>query len=166
MGDIHVPADYNGLFAVEREEVVPEIVLPAHAVIEPSQPVLRVWRIDANEIKLLVFKADDAPLGVMLGDAHIVAYAQGLVLCKNRRAGVALFLGVAPVALVAVKLQVNLPGLELRLLKAEKSASRPANTVSKPFLTTARRPLTFHEINLMWHFLHYPEHSRHSPPRP
>ena len=56
----------------------------------------------------------------MLVDAEVSGDAYGRVLCKNCGTGVALFVGIAPEALVAGEAETDLPLLELRLLKAEE----------------------------------------------
>ena len=49
---------------------------------------------------------------------NIIIYGQGLVLGINGGAGVALFLGIAPVAFIAVKGHVYLTLLQLGFLQA------------------------------------------------
>ena len=117
--DVHVPADDDGLLAVQRHQVRAEGVLPLHAVGKPLQLVLGVRRVDAHEVELLELQRDHAALGVVLGQAEVVARAEGLPAGEDGRAGIALALGVAPELLIARQVERQLPGLQLRLLQAE-----------------------------------------------
>ena len=120
MGDVHVPTDDDGLLRVELPQVGAEGVLPGHAVVDALEAVLRVGRIDADEKEALILQRHGPALGVVLGDSEVIAHGQRRVPREDRGSGVALLLGVAPVALVAGKTQVDLPGLELGLLNTEK----------------------------------------------
>ena len=120
MRDVHVPADDDWLRFVKTAEVFPESVLPAHAVVKALEPVLRVRRVDADKVKVLIFERYRAPLGAVLLDADVIGDGEGSVLCEYSRAGVAFFFGVAPVALITGKVDVYLAFLKLRLLKAEE----------------------------------------------
>ena len=120
MGDIHVTADYDGLLLIELTQILAEVILPAHAVVEAAQAVLRVGGVDADKVEICVLERDDAALAVVPGDAEVIAHGHGRVSGEYRRAGVALFLGIAPVALVPGQVKTYLPFLKLRLLKADK----------------------------------------------
>ena len=61
------------------------------------------------------------------------------MLCKDRRTGISLFFRVAPVALIAGEGEVDLPGLQLRLLKAEEvRVQREKNVLEALFLHGAQ----------------------------
>ena len=55
----------------------------------------------------------------MLLHANSVSYRKRLFFCKKRRSGIALFFRVIPVLMIPRKIQVNLTGLQLRLLQTE-----------------------------------------------
>ena len=55
------------------------------------------------------------------------------MFCKNSGAGVSLFLGIAPVALIAGQIKLNLAFLELRLLQAEKVCVQAVENIFKAF---------------------------------
>ena len=117
---VHVAADDDGLFLVQRQQIAAEIVLPRHAVRQPPQPVLTVRRIDIHQIEVRHLQRDDAPLAVVLPDAHAVADAQRLQARIDGRPAVPLLLGIVPVRPVARKLQAELTLLQLRLLQTEE----------------------------------------------
>ena len=120
MRDVHVPADDDGFQFVKRAEIFSESILPAHAVIKALEPVLRVRRVDADKVKVLIFERYRAPLGAVLLNADVIGDGEGSVLCEYCGAGVALLFGVAPVALIAGKVDIYLAFLKLRLLNAEE----------------------------------------------
>ena len=120
MGHVHVAADDDRLGFVQLAQVGAEIVLPAHAVVDALEPVLGVGGVDADQIEVRVFQRDHAALVAVLLHADVIRDGEGCVLREDRRAGVALLLRVAPVALIAGEAEVELPGLELGLLETEK----------------------------------------------
>ena len=138
MGDVHVPADYHRLLRVKPYEIIPERVLPAHAVVDALQAVLRVRCVNADKVEVIVFQRDDAPLGVMLRQAEIIADGERRVLCEYRGAGIALALGVAPIALIAGEVKLDLSCLKLCLLKAEKVCVEAPENVLKTFFSARR----------------------------
>ena len=85
-----------------------------------SSSALRCARIDRDEPEVRVFERDDAPLGIVLGNAEIILHGERRVFGEDRRAGIALLLRRAPELLIARKVQLDLAGLQLRLLQAEK----------------------------------------------
>ena len=120
MRHVHVPADDHGLLRVQAEKIASKSVLPGHAVVQALQPVLGVGRVDADQEKAGVFQRNGPPLPVVFLQAQAEADGQGLMLCKNGGAGVALFLRVVPVLQIARRFQRELAGLQLCLLYAEK----------------------------------------------
>ena len=119
MGDVQIAAVYDGLFLIQRADVGEKSVLPLHAVVEAHQTVARIRHIDRYEIIVGEFKSYHSALAVVLGDAEIVAHGQGRAAGEYRRAGVALALGVIPILMIAVELQLDLTGLHLCLLQAK-----------------------------------------------
>ena len=120
VGHVHVPADDHGFALVQFAEIGPEVVLPAHAVVDALEPVLGVGGIDADQVKVRVFQRDGPTLVVVLLHAEVIAHGERRVFGENRGARIALLFGVAPVALPAGKVQVDLPLLQLGLLQAEE----------------------------------------------
>lgn len=71
------------------------------------------------------------------------------MFCKDCRAGVAFFLGVIPVLVVARQIKCDLSFLQLGFLDAEKIGICGMKIIEKSFCTQARSPLTFHEISFI-----------------
>ena len=140
-GDVHVPADDDRLVPVERADEFAERIVPAHPVFQPAQAVLGVWRVDAHKIEFRVFGRDHAALQIVLRQAEIILYIERLGLREHGGAGVALFLGAAPVLMVAWQVERDLPGLELRLLQAENVRVQRAERVRKALGHTGAQPV-------------------------
>ena len=133
MGHVHVPADDDRLLLIQGNKIVPESVLPAHAVVDALQPVLGVGGVNTDQIEVFILQRDDPALGVVLRDTDVVADRQRRVPGKDGGAGVALPLGVAPVALISGQIQVDLSRLVLGLLQAEKIRVQVPEDVLKAF---------------------------------
>lgn len=118
--DIQVAAEDDRLVRVQPQEVSAERILPLHAVGQACQLVLGIGRVDGYQVKVLIFQCNDAPFLVMLLDPDSKGYGEWFLLCKDRRAAVALLLRVIPVLMVARKAEVDLPRLQLALLNTEK----------------------------------------------
>ena len=69
----------------------------------------------------------------MLRQAEIIAYGERRVLCEYCGAGIALALGIAPIALIAGEVKLDLPRLKLRFLKAEEIRVEAPENVLKAF---------------------------------
>ena len=137
VGHVHIAADDHGLLGVQPLQVGAEIVLPLHAVVDALELVLGVGRIDRHQPEIRVFQRDDPALGVVLWDAQVVAHAQGLVLGENRRAGIALFLGIVPIHMIAR--QIKIPELSLRqlyLLQTYRIGSAALCKIKKSLINT------------------------------
>lgn len=76
VGYVHITADHHPFAGCEAVEIFPEIILPPHPVVEPSEAVLRVRHIDADEVELRHLQSDDAPLVVVLLNADAVCHRQ------------------------------------------------------------------------------------------
>ena len=120
MGHVHVAADDDGFLLVEPTQISLEVGFPLHAVVQAPQSVLRIGRIDGDEIERGHFERDDAPLVVVLVDADAVADAQRLMAREDGRAAVALLVGVVPIGTVALEVEVELPLLHLGFLQTEE----------------------------------------------
>ena len=103
VGDVHVSTDDDRFLLVEVEEVVAEGILPLHAVRQSLRlaafglRLLRVGRVDADEIKVGHLHGDDASFVVVLLLAQAVGDIQRLVTCIDSRAAVAFALGIVPI---------------------------------------------------------------------
>jgi len=129
---VHVAADKDGLAAVEHGEGEAEGIVPRHAARQAAQAVLRVRRIDGDDVEVPVLKRDDPALGVHLPQALVgrhlgddvggqsVGDAERTVAGVDGCAAVALLVGIAPVGFVAGELKVELSLLHLRLLQTEE----------------------------------------------
>ena len=115
--NVHIAADDHRLFGVQLQQKLPECIIPGHAVIQTGQLALGVGRIDRHQIKLLKLTGDDSAFVVMLGDVHTIFHRKRRHLCKNSRAGIALFHSAVPILLIALQLQCQLIGLHFCLLQ-------------------------------------------------
>ena len=145
---------------MQFQQVLAEVVFPFHAVRQAGQFALGIGRIAGHEVVFREFQGDQASFVVVLVDAHAVADGQGRQAGEDGRAAVAFAVGIVPVLFIARQVQVDLAGLELCFLQAEASASRAWNVSMKPFFMTARRPLTFQEINFVMQITFLPYISR------
>ena len=134
VGHVHIAADDHGLCPVQLLQIGAEVVLPAHPVVQALQLVLGVGGVDADQEEVPIFQGHRPALGVMLRDAQVIAHGEGLAFGKDDRAGIALLFRVAPVALIAGEIQLDLPGLELGLLQADEIRLEAAENVLEALL--------------------------------
>jgi hypothetical protein len=120
MSYIEVATEDNGLLGIELPEIVTEIILPGHTIVQTLQPVLRVGSVTANEIEIVHLKCYHTALMVVLIDAYAVAYAQGLMLSEDSCAAVAFLVGIVPITVIALIGKVELSLLHLCLLQTEE----------------------------------------------
>ena len=120
VGNIQVATNHDWFLGIKCLEELVEVVFPSHAIVQALQFCLRVWGIDGNEIEVVVFQGDDSSLVVVLLYAHAIAHALWLVLGVDGCARVTFLLGIVPIALVAIKLKVELPCLHLGFLQAKE----------------------------------------------
>ena len=151
VGHVQVATEDHGFLGVEALQVTAEGILPRHAILQALQSVLRVRRITADKEEILHLERHHAPLMVVHIDADAIRHAQGLVLREDGRTRVALLLGIVPVALIALKLQVKLSGLHLRLLQAEEVGIQFTEDVTKPLAFTS--PQAIHVPTHKFHTL-------------
>ena len=133
MGHVEVAAYDDGFLGLQLLEELQKVVLPLHAVVEPPQTVLRVGGIAGDEIEVVEFECDDAPLVVVDVDAHAVGDAQGVDAGEDGCSGVSFFLGIVPIAFIALEGDVCLSGLEFCFLQAEAVGIECAETFFKAF---------------------------------
>ena len=104
VGHVQVATQDDGLLLVELLQVLTEVILPRHAVVQAFQAVLRVGRVAANQIELLHFQRQHTAFMVVEVDADAPLHADGLVAGKDGCARIAFLVGVVPVAVVAGEL--------------------------------------------------------------
>ena len=137
MGYVQVAAVDHRLGFVQRHEVVPQVVLPAHAVVDPLQFVLGVRGVAAHQIEFLIFQRDKPPLVVVLVDIHAQGLRHGGVGGEDGGAGIALLLRRVPELVYPLPQgDIRLPPLHLGLLKTEEVGHVPLIEVRKPFFHT------------------------------
>ena len=130
---IHVAAHEHGLLTVETAEVVAESVVPCHAIGEAAQTVLRIGRVDRDDVKAVVFEGYYASFVVMLINAESIGHVDGLVTCEDGGAGVTFLVGVVPIAFVAGEYYIKLTRLHLRFLKAEEVCVQLREDIAEAF---------------------------------
>ena len=141
MGDVEVAAVDHGLDRVKLLHVFAQGVLPAHAEVDPLEPVLCVRGVAGEQVEGLVFQGDQTALVVELLHADAAADGQGLVLREDRRAGIALFLRRVPELLVAGQVQRELTRLHFGLLQAEKVGVKAMELIQKALLHAGAKPV-------------------------
>lgn len=133
VGYVHIATDDDGLLVVELHEEVAEGVFPLHAVVEAAQAVLGVGGVDTDEEEVGHLECDDASFVVVLLLADAVADAEWCVAGVDGSAGVAFLLGVVPVGLIAGEGEVELSGLHLGFLQAEKVGIEGGEDIGEAF---------------------------------
>ena len=111
-----IAAGDDGLARVQLLELLAERVIPAEPVVDALEGVLRIRSVAGDKIKLLIFERDHPPLVVEVVNAHAVGDGKGCVLCKDGRAGIALFLGRVPELRIYREVNRDLLRLQFRLL--------------------------------------------------
>ena len=134
MRDVQVTADDDRLFLVEGMKIVAKGILPRHAVVDALQAVLCVRGVAGEQEKFRVFQRDDAAFMVEIFRADAVDNIHRRVFRKDRRAGVALFLGGIPELLIAGQFQRHLMRLRLGFLQTEKVGVHHPENFLKPLL--------------------------------
>ena len=109
VGHVQVAAVNDRLGPVQGDEVIPQVVLPLHAVVDPLQPVLGVGGVAAYQVEGPVLQSDEPPLVVVGFPVHAVGHGGGSVGGEDGGAGVPLLLGGVP------ELQNTLPQRDVRL---------------------------------------------------
>ena len=117
---IEVTAEDNGLLGIEPFEIVTEIILPGHTIVQTFQAVLRVGSVTANEIEIVHLEGYHTALMVVLINTYAVAYVQRFMLSEDSRAAVAFLVGIVPITVIALKGEVELSLLHLCLLQTEE----------------------------------------------
>jgi len=130
---VQVAAEDDRLLRVKLLEIFAEVILPRHSVVQTLQAVLRVGRIAAHQEEVSHLQRDDTPLVVVRVYADAIAHVQRLMTGEDGRARIAFLLGRVPIRLIAFKLNVELAGLHLRLLKAEEIGIQLTENISEAF---------------------------------
>ncbi|CAN4001189.1 helix-turn-helix transcriptional regulator, partial [Dysosmobacter welbionis] len=116
VGHVQVPAVHHRLFGVQIQQVVPDVVLPGHAVVQPGQLILGVWSVAAHQVEVRVLRRDDPPLVAVLIDTEVIGHGERLAPGEHRGAGIARLVGAVPVAVIAGQIKFCLLRAHLRLL--------------------------------------------------
>ena len=72
MGDVQVAAYHHPLAGGEAVQIGPEIIFPAHPVVQAAQAVLAVGNVHAYQEEIFHFQGDHAALVVVFVDADAV----------------------------------------------------------------------------------------------
>ena len=135
MGHVQVAAVDDRLNLVQLHEVLPQGVLPLHAVVQPLELVLGVGGVTAHQVKFLILQGDEPSLVVVLVFPHSVAHRNGLVGGKDGGPGVPLLLGGVPVLQNPLpQVHVGLALLHLGLLQAAEVGLLPLIEIKKSLL--------------------------------
>ena len=65
VGDVHVTADHDSFARGQAGDISPEVILPAHTVIQAAKAVLGIRDIDAYQIKILHLQGENAAFMVV-----------------------------------------------------------------------------------------------------
>ena len=155
MCHVHVAAHDDGLLCVELLQIGLEVVFPPHAVVEPSESVLGVGCIYAYQIELGHLERYDAPFVVVLVDADAISHAERLVTGKDGSTRIALLVGIVPIRLIALKGQIELSFLHLRLLETEEIGIQLTENLTESLTLASAKPVyiptdKFHMLKLFW----------------
>ena len=118
-----------------------EDAFPFHAVGTPRQFVLGVWSVTGDKVEAVIFEGDHSTFGIADCGADAACDLKRFVFCKDCRAGVAFFLGVIPVLVVARQIKCDLSFLQLGFLNTEKIGICGMKIVEKSFLYTGAQPV-------------------------
>ena len=116
MGHVQIAAVDHRLFGVQLHKVLPDIVLPFHAVVKAGQLILGVGSIAAHQIEVLVLRRDDPPLMAVDVRAEVVGHRQRLAAGKDGGAGIARLVGAVPEPVIAGQVKFCLLRTHLCLL--------------------------------------------------
>ena len=97
MRHIQVSADDYSFLCGKSGEICPEVIFPAHPVVEPGKFFLRIWRVHAYKIELRHFKGYDSAFVVVFVYSYAVADGYGLVFCKDGSSRVSFPVRIIPV---------------------------------------------------------------------
>ena len=138
---VEVAAGNDGFLLPELREVVAEVLVPFHAVVQAAQAILRIGNIGRNHKIFRHLQRDDASFVVVFVDAEAVADGQGFMARIDGSSRIALLVGIRPIALIAFKLKVELSGLHLRFLQAEEIGIKGLEGFAKTFAVTGSQPV-------------------------
>ena len=156
VGHIQIAAVDNGLAAVQRDQIVPQVILPLHAVVQPLQAVLGVWSVAAYQIEALVLQRNEASLVVMPVQVHAIGGGQRAVGGKDGGSGIALlFRGVPILQNTLPQRNVSLTALHFCLLQTEKVRRLGLIKLQKALFHTG--PQAVHIPRQQFHIKYLPE---------
>ena len=127
VSNVHIAAHDDGLLGIKFLHIPTEGFIPRHAVVETTQAVLRIGRIDGDEIEVGIFECDDATL--MIGGfctrfvsptTYSIVDRKGFMFRKNCGTRISFFLGIVPIGPIAWEFDIELTLLHLGLLQAEE----------------------------------------------
>ena len=136
MGHIEIAAVDHRLRLIQLHQIVPQIVLPLHAVVQPGQLVLGVGRVAAHQIEFRVFRRNDPSLVAVDLLAEVIGNREGRLPGKHGGAGIARLVGAVPVAFIARQVEFRLFRAHLRLLQADHICVRKGAEVQKALAET------------------------------
>ena len=141
MRHIHVATNDDRLLLVELLKIGLKIIFPTHAVVKAPKFFLRIRCVDRNKIEIVHLHRDDTPLVVVLINPDAIRYVQRLSARKDSCSAIALFIGIIPIRLITIEVQIQLSGLHLRLLKAEEIGIKLTENVTKTLTLTSPKAI-------------------------
>ena len=117
-------------------KIVPQVILPLHAVVQPGKLVLGVGRVAAHQIEFRVFRRNDPSLVTVDLLAEVIGNREGRLPGKHGGAGIARLVGAVPVAFIARQVEFRLFRAHLRLLQADHICVRKGAEVQKALAET------------------------------
>ena len=141
MRDVQITAGDHRLLRVQCAQIRAEGVVPRHTVVYALEPVLRVRRVAGHKEEAFKFQRDQPTLGVEFRHAEPISDRQRLKPRKNGSSGIALLFSAVPILAVAGEIEFDLPGLELRLLKAEAVGADGVEEVLKALSRAGAQPV-------------------------
>ena len=120
VGNVHVAADNHAFALGQAADIGPEGIFPLHAVIQPFEAVLGIGRIDIHQIEIRHLECQHSPFVVVFLNPDAAGYRKRRMAGIDGRPGIAFFLGIIPIGLIAQEFQVDLTRLQFGLLQAEE----------------------------------------------
>ena len=74
VGDVHVTADHDSFARSQAGDIGPEVILPAHTVIQAAKAVLGIGDIDAYQIEILHLQGEHAAFMVVFIHADTASH--------------------------------------------------------------------------------------------
>ena len=155
MSHIQVTTKDNGFLLIETLEIGTEGIFPRHAIIETFQAILRIRCVTADEVEIRHFKRDDTAFVVVLIDTDTIGHIERLVAGKDGGTRIAFLIGIVPIRLIALKGQIKLSFLHLRLLEAEEVGIQLTENLTESFTLASAKSIDiptdkFHMLKIFW----------------